>query len=73
MIQQLSTHGTDNALGRSVLPWTSERGSFWIDAEARDRARDCGREDREPAKLAKRLRLRRGESLIHKRLASRAG
>ncbi|GAG33040.1 unnamed protein product, partial [marine sediment metagenome] len=28
---------------------------------------------RGPAKLAKRLRLRRGESLIHKRLASRAG
>jgi hypothetical protein len=31
------------------------------------------REDRGQAKLAKRLRLRRGESSIHKRLAGKAG
>src|ERR1039458_6725184 len=33
MIEQITATVTDPALGDTVLPWTSEAGSFWLDAE----------------------------------------
>ena len=67
VIEQLVMHASYDALGGSVLPRARECGSFRINAEAPDCTRYGGREDRDPAKLAKRLRLRRGGSSIHKR------
>ena len=70
VIEKLSAHASNEPFSGSVLPWASEGRSLGVDPEALDGVSNRGREDREPAKLAKRLRLRRGESLIHKRLAS---
>ena len=55
VIKQLSADASDDSLSGSVLPWASERRPLRIYLETLDRACDCGREDREPAKLAKRL------------------
>jgi hypothetical protein len=69
VIQQLATNAPDPALRPPVLPRTSVSGSLVLDSEVLDRVEDTIREDRGQAKLAMRLRLRRGESSIHKRLA----
>ena len=73
VIQKFAPNGPGPALRRPVLPWTSVSGSLGFDSEVPDRRGDTIREDRGQAKLAKRLRLRRGESSIHKRLAGKAG
>jgi hypothetical protein len=46
MIEQFASDAADDALSGSVLPWTPECDSLWINTEALDRARDCRREDR---------------------------
>src|ERR1017187_567233 len=40
MIKQVSAATTHEALRHAVLPWTSEAGPFWLDAEALDGAGD---------------------------------
>ena len=39
-IEQIAANAADDTLGRPVLPWDPERGSFGINAEVLDRARD---------------------------------
>ena len=46
VVEKFATYGTDNTLGRPVLPWAPECGPLWIDLEALDRTRDCMRENR---------------------------
>jgi hypothetical protein len=53
VIEEFATYGTDDTFRGSVLPWASKGCPLRVDLEALDRARDGGREDREPAKLAR--------------------
>src|SRR5688500_4563712 len=46
MIEKFSANTADEALGRPILPGTSEGGSSGMDSESHDRAGDVGREDR---------------------------